>query len=117
MQDLGLVVERIYASGGAVRSVLWRQMLADVFQIEIATTNVAEGAAYGAAMLAGIGTGQYADAVEAAGALIRVTDVVAPDRAAAGAYEAAYEVYRSLYPQLSGSFRSLTGLAGGEGAE
>jgi len=53
MYALGLSVEQVRASGGGARSPLWRQMLADVFDTEIVTVNVTEGAAYGAALLAG----------------------------------------------------------------
>jgi xylulokinase len=111
MRDLGMVINRIHASGGATRSTLWRQMLADVFDTEIVTTNVAEGAAYGAAMLAGIGTGQYANAVEAADALIRVTETMEPNPDTGKIYEDTYAVYRSLYPRLRDSFGALTEIA------
>lgn len=120
MRDLGMEINRIFASGGAVRSALWRQMLADVFDTEIVSTNVAEGAAYGAAMLAGIGTRQYADAIEAAEDLIRATDIAEPNPDIRKIYEDTYGTYRSLYPKLRGSFRILTKLAttpGGNGSE
>ena len=113
MRDLGMEINRVYASGGATRSVLWRQMLADIFDTEIVSTNVAEGAAYGAAMLAGVGTRCYANATEAAEALIRETDVVEPDSSAGRIYRDTHEVYRALYPQLRGPFRTLTELARG----
>jgi xylulokinase len=111
MCDLGMEIKRIYASGGAVRSPLWRQMLADVFNTEIVTTNVAEGAAYGAAMLAGIGTKQYSNAVEAAEALIRETQIVEPNADSRKIYEETYQLFHSLYPKLKKPFRSLTELA------
>ena len=111
MRDLGLTINRIYASGGATKSALWRQMLADVFGTEIVTTNVAEGAAYGAAMLAGIGTGEYANAVEAADALIRITEIIEPNPNTRKAYEDTYAIYHSLYPQLKESFSALTEMA------
>jgi xylulokinase len=111
MKDLGMSVRRIHASGGAAHNPLWLQMLADVFQVEIVTTNVAEGAAYGAAMLAGIGTGLFTDAAEAADALIRAGGATQPADAPRQAYEDAYGVFRSLYPALKPSFHALTNLA------
>jgi len=110
MRKLGTRIERVYASGGAARSVLWRQMLADVFQTEIVTTNVVEGGALGAAMLAGIGTGRYKDAVEAAEALIEVTGTTSPDGKASERYRQSYGIYRSLYPTLRDTFQALSGV-------
>ena len=111
MRDLGMVINRIHASGGAVRSALWRQMLADVFGTEIVRTNVVEGAAYGAAMLAGIGTKQYANAIEASDALIQVEETIEPDPDSRMVYKDTYAIYRSLYPQLKESYRALTEMA------
>lgn len=108
MRDLDLKIDKMHVSGGASESQFWRQMLADIFETEIAVTNAAEGAAFGAAMLAGIGTGQFADAAQAAEALIRVTDTNEPDEAESRIYGEIYDVYRSLYPLLKNSSRSLT---------
>src|SRR3954451_5206979 len=48
---------QIRASGGGTASELWRQILADVLAAELATVETTEGAAYGAALLAGVGAG------------------------------------------------------------
>ena len=115
MRELGMEINRIFASGGGVRSALWRQMLADVFDTEIVTTNAAEGAAYGAAMLAGIGTRRYADAAQAADAMIHVTGTAEPNPDVRQIYEDTYGTYRSLYPKLKDSFRTLSALAATSG--
>ena len=59
MKALGLPTTQVRVSGGGARSALWRQILADVFNTEIVTVNVTEGAAFGAALLAGVGAGIY----------------------------------------------------------
>jgi xylulokinase len=110
IQELGLPVDTIYASGGAVRSRLWLQMLADVFRKEIQVTGVSEGAAYGAAMLAGIGTGEFSDAVEAASALVKITGSYHPGKQESSVYAEYYEQYRNLYPLLNETFSTLTGM-------
>ena len=56
---------QVRASGGGTASPLWRQILADVLEAEIATVSTTEGAAYGAALLAAVGAGWFAT-VEAA---------------------------------------------------
>lgn len=111
IEDLGLSVDKIHASGGAVRSELWLQMLADVFQKEILTTSVSEGAAYGAAMLAGIGIREYTGAAEAASALVKITRSFHPNKEESLIYQDYYEIYRSLYPLLKDQFSSLTDLS------
>jgi xylulokinase len=103
----GVGVTQVRASGGGARSPLWRQILADVFEAEIVGTNVNEGAAYGAALLAGVGTGVYPDVPAAAAATIRPTDRIEPGPAAR-AYAAYYPIYRALYPALAPQFRAVS---------
>ena len=44
----GFPVEQVRAIGGGAKSPLWRQMQADIMQLEVATLNVDEGPAFGA---------------------------------------------------------------------
>lgn len=106
MRGLGLSVEQVRASGGGARSPLWRQILADVFASQIATVNVTEGAAYGAALLAGVGASVYEDVPQACGTAIRITDEVDPGPAAK-IYADYYPRYRALYPALKGEFEKI----------
>jgi xylulokinase len=103
----GVAVTQVRASGGGARSPLWRQILADVFEAEIVGTNVNEGAAYGAALLAGVGTGVYPSVPAAAAATIRTTDRVAPGPAAR-VYADYYAIYRALYPALAPQFQAVS---------
>ncbi|HEY0072015.1 MAG TPA: xylulokinase [Chloroflexia bacterium] len=107
MRDMGLEIAQVRASGGGARSSLWRQILADVFDSEIVLTNVTEGAAYGAALIAGAGTGIYRDLDEACERTIRVTDRVEPGPAVV-VYNDYYPVYRSLYPRLATEFKEVS---------
>ena len=108
MRELGMTVEQVYASGGAARSPFWRQMLADVFGTGLVTTNVAEGAAFGAAMLAGIGTKVFSSAADASDAMIQVTSRCDPVTQTAAVYAENYAIYRPLYGQLKSSFHTMT---------
>ena len=78
---------------------LWRKILASVLGVELVTVNSTEGAAYGAALLAGVGAGAWTDVAAACEAAIAVTGRDAPD-AWRRAYEALYPRYRALYPAL-----------------
>jgi xylulokinase len=111
MRDLGLRIEQVRGSGGGVRSPLWRQILADVFDTELVTVNVTEGAAYGAALLAGVGATVYADVPEACTRTVWVVDQVVPG-ADAGRYADYYRVYRRLYPTLKPVFDAIAQVVG-----
>jgi xylulokinase len=110
MRDMGVEVKQVRASGGGAKSPLWRQILADVFNSEIVLTNVTEGAAFGAALLAGVGAGVYEDVREACARTIRVTDSVEPG-ANVSVYEDYYPTYRELYPALAPLFKRVSAAA------
>jgi xylulokinase len=100
-------VSEIRASGGGTRSPVWRQILADVLGAEVVTTNTAEGAAYGAGVLAAVGAGWHPTVQEACTAWISVGDATPPG-ANAMAYTEVYPRYRELYPALAPTFHALT---------
>ncbi len=100
---------QIRASGGGTASPLWRQILADVLDAEIATVSTTEGAAYGASLLAAVGAGWYRTVEDVADALIEVTPVASPGPDV-GRYAEAHASYRELYPALAPSFPRLAGL-------
>ena len=52
LAELGVKAKQIRATGGGAKSKLWRQIMADVFNAEVVTLKVSEGAAYGAALQA-----------------------------------------------------------------
>lgn len=106
MRALGLRIYQVRASGGGARSALWRQILADVFNSEIALVNITEGAAYGAALLAGVGAGVYASVEDACAQTIRITDAVKPGENVP-VYDDYYRVYRALYPALKEQFKTV----------
>jgi xylulokinase len=110
MRALGVSMNQVRASGGGARSVLWRQILADVFATEIVTVNVTEGAAYGAALLAGVGAGVYAEVREACARTIGLVSQVQPG-ANARVYADYYPLYQALYPTLAPQFKRVSQVA------
>ena len=69
---------------------------------------VTEGAAYGAALLAGVGAGLWPDVETACEAVVRITDHVSPNRRATQTYDQLYRVYHGLYEVLKPTFDTLT---------
>lgn len=103
MREMGMVIDAVYVSGGAVRSACWRQMLADVFGLPVITTNNAvEGGAFGAALMAAAGSGLFRNVSEASDHLIRQTGVT--ESIDGTAYTSSYDIYRGLYPALKTMF-------------
>jgi xylulokinase len=95
---------QIRASGGGLASPLWRQILADVLDAEIATVETTEGAAYGAALLAAVGAGWFPDVEAATAALVVATPAAQPGPEVAR-YRELHGVYRDLYPAVAPIFQ------------
>jgi xylulokinase len=111
IQASGLgAVEQVRISGGGAKSPLWRQIMADVLGAELVTVNTTEGAAFGAALLAGVGAGLYGSVAEACQAMVAITGRTEPNAEATAAYQPYYERYRTLYPVLSSEFQALAAL-------
>jgi xylulokinase len=98
--------EQARASGGGTRSGLWRQILADVLEAEIATVGTEEGAAYGAALLAAVGAGWFSSVDDATGQVVKARPTERPS-ADVDVYRAAHAAYRELYPALSPTFHTV----------
>ena len=108
MKAAGLpAIRQVRVSGGGARSPLWRQILADVLGSELVTVNTTEGAAFGAALLAGVGGGLWPNGEIACRETVRVTGSTKPEQGAVALYEKAYGFYRGLYPALKGTFSGL----------
>jgi xylulokinase len=110
MHELGLPLGEVRATGGGGRSPLWRQMQADIYGAPVATLAAEEGPAYGAALLAGVGAGLFADVHAAVERCVRVSSTTEPDSAAQARYRQAYAVYHDLYGALRDDMHRLAEL-------
>ena len=107
IQEAGLgAIDQVRVSGGGAKSQLWKQILADVLDVELVTVNTTEGAAYGAALLAAVGAGLFNDVPEAAEHMVQVAGSTMPS-AAMNSYQDYYPRYRELYPALVDQFQAL----------
>jgi len=110
LRAMGLAPIQVRASGGGARSALWRQILADVFGAELVTVEVTEGAAYGAALLAGVGVGAFPSVEAACEQVVRIVERTAPGPGRER-YEELYRVYVELYPRLRDAMHQLSRLS------
>jgi xylulokinase len=101
-------INQVRISGGGARSALWRQILADVLDTELVTVNTTEGAAYGAALLAGVGAGVWPEVDKACESAIEILDRVEPQAKVVEQYSQVYPIYRGLYSTLKPTFDRLT---------
>ncbi|RFC63886.1 MULTISPECIES: xylulokinase [Mesorhizobium] len=107
MEKVGIGRKLIKASGGGARSALWRQMQADLFGCDVVTTEgAAEGGAFGAALVAGVGVGIWPDAIAAANVCKSMTRE-SPNTANSEALQAAFRIYAELYKTLTPSFAAI----------
>jgi xylulokinase len=100
LRGLGVEAGVGRASGGGARSRLWLEIVASVLGVPLELTEVEEGSAYGAALLAGVSTGVFASAGEAVAACVRVRDRIEPNEAWARVYDEGYARFRALYPAV-----------------
>lgn len=111
MRAIGVSLDTVRATGGGAQSVLWRAILASVLGSCVLTAQADFGPAFGAAILAGVGTGRWASVGEATGALVQISEETRPDSGLADVYARYHRVYDSLYPSLAGHFTDLAELA------
>jgi len=107
MKEAGLKnMEQIRITGGGAKSLIWRQIIADIFNTEIVSINSEEGAAFGAALLAATGAGSFASVEQACSSTISITDRVIPGQDVER-YNKIYAEYRLLYPALKDTFHRM----------
>ena len=112
IQSAGLgEITQVRISGGGAKSQLWQQIMADVLGSELVTVNTAEGAAFGAALLAGVGVGAYNSVYEACDATIQITGKTSPDNRISQIYRDYYIRYQALYPLLETEFKEIAKVA------
>ena len=102
--EIGVPVEEIRLGGGGARSKLWREIQSEVYGHEVARVENEEGAAYGAAILAGVGAGMWKSVDDACAAVIRVAERIQPDAIRVAEMERGYGEYRRIYPALKQIF-------------
>jgi xylulokinase len=104
--EMDVPVKNIRLGGGGTRSQLWRQIQADVYGREVEIVQAEEGAAYGAAILAGVGGGIWPSVEAACSALVRVSERLNPQPEVVTVMNASYAAYRRIYPAMRQIFNS-----------
>jgi len=100
LSELNVPVKNIRLGGGGARSPLWRQIQADVYGHEVELLEAEEGAAYGAAILAGVGVQMWSSVDDACNSVLKVNDRVRPNPASMATMDHSYAAYRRIYPGM-----------------
>jgi xylulokinase len=103
--ELKIPLESIRLGGGGARGSLWRQIQADVYGMPVAALDVEEGPAYGAALLAGVGVGNWTSVENAADATVHISERIEPEAPKVALMNRRYDAYRKLYPALRDVWR------------
>ena len=107
VRSLGLDIKASNLCGGGAKSPIWRQIFANVLNLELFVPESEEGAGYGAAILAMVAAGEYASVLEACAAMPRGGTKYAPDPAIVALYDERYEIYKALYPAIQPIFPKM----------
>jgi xylulokinase len=107
MEEQGVGVKQIRATGGGARSAFWRQLQADVLGKTVVSMAADEGPAYGVALLAAVGAGEFKDIAEACDATVKTTRQVKPAPTARRQYDRGFPVYQQLYRSLREDFQTI----------
>ncbi|MCA9216669.1 MAG: xylulokinase [Planctomycetales bacterium] len=110
IKEMGVPVRQIRVGGGGAKSDLWRQIQADVFGQKVYRINAEQGPAYGVALLAAVGAGEYKNIEEACAATIYNTDETSPNSKARSFYDRSFPIYQQLYRSLKDDFQSISKL-------
>lgn len=103
-RSLGIEIMRSTICGGGAKSPLWCKIIANVMNMEIVTLEKEEGPAFGGAILAAVGCGEYKNVSEASELLTKTDKVYTPDKETAAKYEEKYIKFKSLYPIIKDFF-------------
>jgi xylulokinase len=103
LRTVGPVPDQFVIGGGGAQGSLWRQIMASALGVSLQTLAGAEHTATGAALLAGVGAGVYADVVEAVARCVRYGEIEEPKADEQAVYDKVFARFRTLYPALKGT--------------
>jgi xylulokinase len=107
-KSAGVEISSIRLGGGGAKSPLWKQIQADVYGKPVEIIEADEGAAFGAAILAGVGVGAWTSVEEACEKTIRVAETIEPNAVSQEKLDQNYEAYRMLYSALRPALKVIT---------
>lgn len=100
----GIKVKKTKLCGGGAKSSLWRKIVANVMNMPVEIPQTEQGPAFGGAMLAMVGCGEYSSVKDATNTIVKVKETIYPDEKKALLYVDKYKIFKELYPALKKCF-------------
>ncbi|NBV70637.1 MAG: xylulokinase [Burkholderiaceae bacterium] len=110
-KDQGIDIQSARIIGGGAKSVIWRQIVADILNIEIILTQTTD-ASFGAALIAGVGIGAFIDEVSAVERCVKKIEVIKPNPENVKVYKDLFEIYKLAQSQLQEVNHKLSKMVG-----
>ena len=107
-RSLGIELSTTKIVGGGAKSALWRRIIANVLGLTVEVPACEEGPSMGAAMLAMVACGAYANVEDAAAAIVKVVETIEPEPELVEKYNRKYEVFHKIYPVVTPLYEELT---------
>lgn len=107
LKEQGNLVTSMKACGGGSKSPLWRQIMADLYNCDLFTLKQEEGPAYGAAILAGVGSGVFGSVKETCKKFIKTDSVTKSVAEEVEIYRKYHELYDKFYQDMKEDFNLL----------
>ena len=107
IKQFGIDVKASCLCGGGAKSKLWREILANVLDIELNIPTTEQGPGYGSAILAMVGAGEFDDLKSATDKFFEIKETVTPDKELARLYADRYEKYRKIYPAVKDLYKAI----------
>ncbi|MBN1479644.1 hypothetical protein JXA70_05180 [candidate division KSB1 bacterium] len=100
LRSCGIPIQSMHAVGGGAKSALWLQLKADICDVTIRVPFITEAACLGAALIAGVGAGLFADYKSAAQQIVTFDRSCHPSTNERDGYAERYKLYQKIYPAL-----------------
>ncbi len=110
IREQNIPAQVIRVSGGGAKSLLWRQILADIMGLKVEVVNSTDGPAFGAAILAAVGAGIFDTVEDACNSTIKAVWSTEPNQEQVKKYERVYRIYQGLYRTLKETFTELSSI-------
>lgn len=107
IKEFGIDVKSSCLCGGGAKSALWREILANVLNIELNVPTTEQGPGYGSAMLAMVGAGEFDNVKAVTDKFFEIKETVKPDNVLSSLYADRYEKYRKIYPAMKELYKEI----------
>ncbi len=107
IKDFGIDVKSSCLCGGGAKSVLWREILANVLDIELNIPVTEQGPGYGGAILAMVGAKELDSVKQGVDRFFKIKETVKPSEELSSLYADRYNKYRSIYPAVKNLYKEM----------